>query len=234
MKYVKKVFAERLKEVRKAAGLSQGKLAEELGVSRGAISYYEAGERVPDIEFLDAFSTYFNLPLDFALGQTKNLKAENRNMYEFYGLTDEACEQLDFSRGDLGKYISEILGHRNFSILKITYQKLINNYKSFDYGQLNYISFLISRILQGIIADSLQTLMGSQFTSEEKNAMQIEDETLSKNIDALQKQLENLTQKAHDEFEMEKNKIPEDHSLQISSRKRVHDKFADIIGLAES
>ena len=233
MSHATENFAKRLRGVRKAAGLSQDELAKELGVSRGAISYYETGERTPDIEFLDAFSTYFNLPLDFALGQTQNLKVENRNMYEFYGLTDEACEELDFSHGNLGKYISAILGHKNFPILKITYQKLISNYKSFDYSQLGYISFLISRILQGIIADSLSNLVSSQFTPEERAAMQIEDEILSKSIDALQKQLEEFKQKTHEEFKAEQNQTHENHSSQVASRKKVLDKFLDTANLAE-
>ena len=42
-------FAERLRDLREAAGLTQKQLADELGVSRGSISYYENCERVPDI-----------------------------------------------------------------------------------------------------------------------------------------------------------------------------------------
>ena len=61
MGYATNCFAKRLKEVREAAGMTQAQLASELNVSRGAISYYEKGERTPDIEFLDSFSDYFNI-----------------------------------------------------------------------------------------------------------------------------------------------------------------------------
>jgi transcriptional regulator with XRE-family HTH domain len=40
-------FARKLKELRDAAGLSQGQLAEEAGLSQKAISLLEAGNRQP-------------------------------------------------------------------------------------------------------------------------------------------------------------------------------------------
>ena len=45
-------FSRLLKELRESKGLKQAELAEKLGVSRGSISFYENGDRVPDIEFL--------------------------------------------------------------------------------------------------------------------------------------------------------------------------------------
>ena len=38
---VTQIFAKRLRGLRESVGLSQGELAEKLGVSRGSISYYE-------------------------------------------------------------------------------------------------------------------------------------------------------------------------------------------------
>ena len=97
MGYATDVFSKRLKELREAAGLTQEQLAQKLKVSRGTISFYEKGERTPDIEFIDMLSVHFNIPVDYAIGFTSNLKIEHRNMYEHYGLTDEACEALSSS-----------------------------------------------------------------------------------------------------------------------------------------
>ena len=66
MGYATERFSKRLKELRETAGLTQEQLAKELKVSRGAISYYEKGERTPDIEFLDSVAEYFQIPLEFA------------------------------------------------------------------------------------------------------------------------------------------------------------------------
>ena len=49
MGYATKRFAKRLKQIRETAGLTQEQFAKELKVSRGTISYYEKGERTPDI-----------------------------------------------------------------------------------------------------------------------------------------------------------------------------------------
>ena len=46
-------FSEVLKSLRKRRGLSQVKLADELGVSKSLIGYYETGERKPSFEALE-------------------------------------------------------------------------------------------------------------------------------------------------------------------------------------
>ena len=58
------IFAERLKELRTAAGLSQEKLAERLGVSRQVITKWETDRGTPDMENLMALAHTFDLSLD--------------------------------------------------------------------------------------------------------------------------------------------------------------------------
>ena len=43
-------IAKRFTEYRKAAGFSQGAVAEKLGVSRQAVSKWERGDAVPDVD----------------------------------------------------------------------------------------------------------------------------------------------------------------------------------------
>jgi transcriptional regulator with XRE-family HTH domain len=43
----KPTFGQRLKELREAAGLSQGNLADKAGINRQDISKYECGRRLP-------------------------------------------------------------------------------------------------------------------------------------------------------------------------------------------
>lgn len=45
-------FAEKLKELRKQKGISQEQLAEKIYVSRQAITKWESGNGIPDIENL--------------------------------------------------------------------------------------------------------------------------------------------------------------------------------------
>ena len=92
---VNEVFADRLKQLREVAGISQAALAEALGVSRGSISFYENGERIPDIVFLDKVAEFFGgVPLDYLLGYVQNKKPENIDMGLRLGLSDKAIDNL--------------------------------------------------------------------------------------------------------------------------------------------
>lgn len=53
-------FAEKLKSIRKKAGLSQEQLAEKLGVSRQAVTKWETETGIPDIENMMASYTMMN------------------------------------------------------------------------------------------------------------------------------------------------------------------------------
>lgn len=55
---------ETLKERRRALGLSQEKVAEQLGVSRQAVTKWEAGQSVPSPENLLALARLYETSLD--------------------------------------------------------------------------------------------------------------------------------------------------------------------------
>lgn len=61
-------FSTRLKLLREDSCLSQEKLAEIVGVSRGSISFYELGSRTVDIEILYRIAQYFDVSVDYLLG----------------------------------------------------------------------------------------------------------------------------------------------------------------------
>ncbi len=60
-------LSEKLYALRKKNGLSQEQLAEELNVSRQAISKWESGNSIPESDKLVAISNYFNVSLDYLL-----------------------------------------------------------------------------------------------------------------------------------------------------------------------
>lgn len=60
----------RLKELRKAKGLSQLKLAMDLNTNQNTISRYETGEREPGIVELVKIADYFNVSIDYLLERT--------------------------------------------------------------------------------------------------------------------------------------------------------------------
>lgn len=63
-----KTLGRRIQEGRKAAGLSQESLGEQLGVSRQAVSKWESAAAIPELENLIAMSRIFETPVGVLLG----------------------------------------------------------------------------------------------------------------------------------------------------------------------
>lgn len=60
-------FGKKVRELRTAAGLSQGKLADQLGVAEKTVQRYEKGLR-PDTYGLAKLASFFNVSADYLLG----------------------------------------------------------------------------------------------------------------------------------------------------------------------
>lgn len=58
---------EKIPALRKARGLSQEELAEQLGVSRQAVSKWESGQSLPDLDKILALSEFFGVSTDYLL-----------------------------------------------------------------------------------------------------------------------------------------------------------------------
>ncbi len=69
-------FAEKLKTIRKQAGMSQERLAEKLGVSRQAVTKWETDTGIPDIENMMAISALFDISVDELLSNEKGRKSQ--------------------------------------------------------------------------------------------------------------------------------------------------------------
>jgi len=91
-----KQFSPKLKALREKAGLNQSQLADKLCVSRGSISFYENGDRIPDIEFLCKVSEYFDVSADWLLGlsDVKSLDVDIKGISEKTGLSEKAATKL--------------------------------------------------------------------------------------------------------------------------------------------
>lgn len=63
-------FNERIKELRNKKNISQAVIAEYLGITKQAYSLYETGKREPDYETLLKIGEYFNVSVDYLLGNS--------------------------------------------------------------------------------------------------------------------------------------------------------------------
>lgn len=66
-------LGEKLKSARKSAGLTQGQLAEKLIVSRQAVTKWESGKGMPDIDNLRKLSKLLNVSVDYLLDDGESL-----------------------------------------------------------------------------------------------------------------------------------------------------------------
>ena len=60
----------RLKELREKRGISQLKLAIDLGLTQNSVSRYESGIREAEYKTLIALADYFNVSIDYLLERT--------------------------------------------------------------------------------------------------------------------------------------------------------------------
>lgn len=91
-------FNEKLQDLRKNKGLTQEELAQILFVSRTAISKWESGRGVPNIESLKAISKFFSVSLDDLLSSDQLLfLAENEQKIKERHIKDMILGLLDCS-----------------------------------------------------------------------------------------------------------------------------------------
>lgn len=70
---------------RKARGLTQDALAEEMGVTKASVSKWETGQSYPDIMLLPRLATFFNISIDELMGYTPQMDAAGiRRSYEYF------------------------------------------------------------------------------------------------------------------------------------------------------
>lgn len=77
------LFSEKIRMLRKNEKLTQEELADKLNVSRQAITKWESGEGIPDIENLKQISILFNVTIDELIKEEKNVSIEVREQYKY-------------------------------------------------------------------------------------------------------------------------------------------------------
>jgi Predicted transcriptional regulator with C-terminal CBS domains len=64
-------FADKLRSLRDEANISREELATKTGITYAALSKYETGEREPDFQTLGKIARYFDVSIDYLLGNSK-------------------------------------------------------------------------------------------------------------------------------------------------------------------
>lgn len=73
MKELRYIVGENLYKLRKSKGLTQLQISKELNYSDKAISRWERGDAMPDLESLNKISIFYNVPLDYMVKEHENI-----------------------------------------------------------------------------------------------------------------------------------------------------------------
>lgn len=63
---------DRLTLMREKAGITQGELANRIGVTQSAIAYYESGKREPSVQVAIKIAQYFGVSVEWLFFANKN------------------------------------------------------------------------------------------------------------------------------------------------------------------
>lgn len=156
-------FGERLKSLRAEKGISQKVLADELGISKGAVSFYETCQNAPDIEILEAVSKYFGVSYAYLLGRTPNktTNPELQAVCEYTGLSEKAVENIR-SITHSGDNANILLERDEFRSI-VT---MLNKIKTIAVGQRYYNEIIVPNIESNYLLDSL--FDGGEFNNHAK------------------------------------------------------------------
>ena len=117
-------IASKLKNMRIKHGFSQEKLAEQLMVSRQAVSKWENGESLPDMENMIALAKLYGTSLDELVGITSNTDDIVKGEAAQSEITEETEDVRKYKRGGS---IGKILGTVSYPIVVTVIYLLIGS-----------------------------------------------------------------------------------------------------------
>ena len=120
-------LGEKIQQLRKETGLSQETLAEQLGVSRQAISKWELGEATPDTDKIVRLCRLFHISTDYLLfdemeqdeklysiDQRRNVETDISVINEKSNEIDKEKKEHDWYKHFLGKWVKIFLDDQSF------------------------------------------------------------------------------------------------------------------------
>lgn len=90
------VFGSRIKELRLERGLTIEEFANEVGISKSSVGYYESQNRAPDIVVAGRMADVLNVPADYLIGRSdaRTQEPKLKNICDKIGLSDKSVLML--------------------------------------------------------------------------------------------------------------------------------------------
>lgn len=151
-------FNEKLQELRKQKNMTQEQLAEQLYVSRTAISKWESGRGYPSIDSLKEISKYFSISLDELLSGEEILNvAQEDNRQKILHFRDLVFGLLDCS---IAMFIFlPFFGQKEGDVIQEV--SLISLTAMEQYIKIPYLIIVTGLILWGVLTLALQNWTSS-------------------------------------------------------------------------
>lgn len=135
------IFVERLKRLRLKTGISQAKLADELGLAKKTIERWERGENNPQAETICVIAEYFSVSVDYLLGKTDDSIGKtnevNENRKSFSANLQLKNREVPKRKRDSLTGILNIIFDENISTTeRMLWKYAINNIKVDSSGKL--------------------------------------------------------------------------------------------------
>ena len=162
-------FNEKLQELRKQKGLTQEQLAEQLYVSRTAISKWESGRGFPNIESLKAIAKFFKVSLDELLSGEEILEIAEADQKE----KTRTVRDLIFGLLDFGMVLLLFLpffGQRIGDDLQEV--SLLNLTQIQAYLKVAYFVLVSAMLVSGLLTLALQNIR-LMFFAKSKTALSL-------------------------------------------------------------
>lgn len=90
----KEILAQRISALREEAKVTRQKAADDLGVTRAALEFYEKGKRTPDVGMIARLAEYYGVSADYLLGVVDFRNPENEKPVTELHLSEKAVELL--------------------------------------------------------------------------------------------------------------------------------------------
>ena len=154
-------FNEKLQELRKQKGLTQEELAEQLYVSRTAISKWESGRGYPNIDSLKAIARFFSVTVDELLSSDEILTIAEESQKQ----TEKHFRDLAFGLLDLCMSLFLFLPLFATSDGGVIYEASLLSLGDVSlYLKTAYFAVVIASCITGILTLALQSCSAALWT----------------------------------------------------------------------
>ena len=110
---IENFFGQRLRKLRKDAGLTQSALAEKLGIGQSTLAEYESGRVIPTATVVAITAKFFGVSADYLLGLTDNPSPNKGELPEIVKKKLEKAEKLEKAVNELKDMLREFLKRLN-------------------------------------------------------------------------------------------------------------------------